>query len=236
MALHQQAVAAFQEHKDDGGDPGFSCQLVSGPKGVGKSNLMSCLALDFYMSGFEVVSNMSLLFGWHIESAVDIFSFGQLFPGRMVLVLDEIHRLLSRYRQASTGQNEFIGDGLAGLRKQRIHLLTGTSQEPEVALNFLRECDYILYPKRRKRYPQMGTGVGHYPDWCHLRVERIGPHPIQGQTIGEKYFGIQPPAAPSAGCSRASLPRTSTRPPPCSPRLRRCPRVRGPARTSRQRT
>lgn len=193
--LQAEAMAAFEEHKDDGGDPGFSCQLVSGEKGVGKSNLMSSLALGFLMDGYQVVSNMSLLFGFHIESAVDIFSFSKIMPGRLLLVLDEIHALLSRYRQSSLGQREFV-EGLAGLRKQRIHLLAGTSQEPELAMNFLRECDYIIYPKKPKRYPQMGRGEAHYPAWCHLRIEKIGPRPLQGQTVGEKFFGIRPTTRP----------------------------------------
>ena len=187
MDLHLEAVALHDQNKNVKDDPGFSNQMISGEKGVGKSNMMSMLAVDYYIRGFEVVSNMSLLFGWHIESAVDIMTFARVLPGRIVLVLDEIHLLLSRFRQSSTGQIEFIGGGIASLRKNRQHLLSGTSLEEEVANNFLKELDYIYYPKRRKRIPQMGAGVGHYPSWCHLRVEAVGPRPMEGQTIGERY-------------------------------------------------
>ena len=48
---------------------------------------------------------------------------------------------------------EFVS-GIAGLRKQRIHLLAATSQEPEVANNFIRECDWLYYPRRKKRFPK----------------------------------------------------------------------------------
>ena len=188
LGLHQQLVEEHNANRNTSGDPGFSCKLISGEKGVGKSNITSMLAMDYFRKGFHVVSNMSLLYGFHIESAVDILTFSQVLPQRLVLVLDEIHALLSRYRQGATGQMEFI-QGLAGLRKARIHLIGATSQEEEVANNFLRECDWIYYPKRRKRYPQMGQGVGHYPGWCHLRMEAVGPRPLEGQTVGER-FGI----------------------------------------------
>ena len=190
MDLHREAAALHDENKNATDDPGFSNQLISGPKGVGKSNIMSCMGLDYFIRGFEVVSNMSLLYGWHIESAVDIMTFARVLPGRIVLVLDEIHLLLSRFRQSSTGQIEFIGGGIASLRKNRQHLLSGTSLEEEVAHNFIRELDYVYYPKRRKRIPQMGDGAKHYPSWCHLRVEAVGPRPLEGQTVGER-FGIK---------------------------------------------
>ncbi len=186
LDLHREIEAKFARNRDTGGDPGFSCSLVSGPKGVGKTNLMSLFCIPYRQAGFEIISNLSLLFGWHIEGAVDIFAFSKVLPGRCILVLDEIQALLSRYRQGNTGQMEFVG-GIAGLRKQRIHLLGGTSQEPEVANNFLRECDWIYYPARRKRYPQMGQGQKHYPEWCHLRIEAVGPHPLRGKTVGEAY-------------------------------------------------
>ncbi len=186
LDLHREIEAKFARNRDTGGDPGFSCQLVSGPKEVGKTNLMSLFCIPYRQAGFEIISNLSLLFGWHIEGAVDIFAFSKVLPGRCILVLDEIQALLSRYRQGNTGQMEFVG-GIAGLRKQRIHLLGGTSQEPEVANNFLRECDWIYYPARRKRYPQMGQGQKHYPEWCHLRIEAVGPHPLRGKTVGEAY-------------------------------------------------
>ena len=186
LALHRELEAEFAQNKDNGGDPGFSCSLVSGPKGVGKTNLMSLFCIESRRAGFEVISNLSLLFGWHIEGAVDIFAFSKVLPGRCILVLDEIQALLSRYRQGNTGQMEFVG-GIAGLRKQRIRLLGGTSQEPEVANNFLRECDWIYYPARRKRFPQMGQGQKHYPEWCHLRIDAVGPYPLRGKTVGEAY-------------------------------------------------
>ena len=186
LALHRELEAEFAQNKDSGGDPGFSCSLVSGPKGVGKTNLMSLFCIESRRAGFEVISNLSLLFGWHIEGAVDIFAFSKVLPGRCILVLDEIQALLSRYRQGNTGQMEFVG-GIAGLRKQRIRLLGGTSQEPEVANNFLRECDWIYYPARRKRFPQMGQGQKHYPEWCHLRIDAVGPYPLRGKTVGEAY-------------------------------------------------
>ena len=187
LDLHKAVEAEYAEHKHDGGDPGFSCQLVSGPKGVGKTNFANLLAIPFRRAGYEVVSNISLLYGWHIETAVDIFAFSKVFTeGRCLILLDEIQSPLSRYRQANTGQMELIG-GIAGLRKQRIHLLGATSQESEVAMNFLRECDWIYYPAHRKRYPQMGTGQQHYPSWCHVRVDAVGPKPIEGKTIGEQY-------------------------------------------------
>ena len=188
MGLHRELEEEYARNKSAGGDPGFSCSLVSGPKGVGKTNLMSLFCIPYRRAGYEVISNLSLLYGWHIEGAVDIFAFSKMLPGRCILVLDEIQALLSRYRQANTGQMEFVG-GIAGLRKQRIHLLGGTSQEPEVANNFIRECDWIYYPSRRKRYPQMSDGHKHYPEWCHLRIEAVGPKPLRGKTVGES-FGI----------------------------------------------
>ena len=81
-ALHREVEAEFARNKNDGGDPGFSCSLVSGPKGVGKTDLMSLFRIPYRVAGFEVISNLSLLFGWHIEGAVDVFAFSKVLPGR----------------------------------------------------------------------------------------------------------------------------------------------------------
>ena len=90
------------ENMDTDDDPGFGLMLVSGDKGAGKTTLISLLAGDLYDRGFNVVSNISRLFGHQTRDVRDIFTFLKTFPEKTCFALDEVPALLSVYRQATS--------------------------------------------------------------------------------------------------------------------------------------
>ena len=135
LQLHQEAKAIHEANRNDDGDPGWSCELVSGPKGSGKTTFAGALALRYYLRGFFVVSNVSLLFGHHLESAVDLYAFSRMLPARCVVLIDELQQILGKYQMATAKAQSFIG-GLAELRKKRISLIGITSQEGEINPKF----------------------------------------------------------------------------------------------------
>ena len=95
LELHRALKEQHDSNKNDDTDPGFSSILVVGQKGEGKSNTAAHIAAGYYARGFDVASNLSLLFGHHIESSLDLFAFSRMLPGRCVIVVDEIQNLLS---------------------------------------------------------------------------------------------------------------------------------------------
>ena len=46
LELHHEAKAEHEANRNDDGDPGWRCELVSGPKGSGKSTFAGALALQ----------------------------------------------------------------------------------------------------------------------------------------------------------------------------------------------
>ena len=75
LELHRRTEELHQEHQDESADPGTVHIHVSGPRGSGKSNCVRSLARGYYEAGFTVISNMSLMFGWTLESAVELMTF-----------------------------------------------------------------------------------------------------------------------------------------------------------------
>ena len=167
IRLHHEAVALHTANRNDDDDPGYRNWLVSGPKGSGKTTLAARLALNFYLRGYNVCSNLSLLFGHVIEGdATSIYAFASKLPPRTVIVLDEVQQLLSRYSMASIKSQTFIG-GLAELRKRRISIISCSSQETELSPAFKYEIDSSLVSRAlggtcacpSKEKPTMTNGV-----------------------------------------------------------------------------
>ena len=172
-------------------DSGSGVLLMSGPRGAGKTNVASLLGRMFNDAGLYVFSNMSLLYGWQLD-AVDIFLFAQRVPAHSVLIVDELHALLNRYRQGTGRQLEFV-KALASLRKQRVWVIGITSQEGNVDNGFIGECDWRVYPSLRKHMPGKTFQAPH---WCYVQLDIIGQRPLRGRTLAEKFqiYPFGPPA------------------------------------------
>ena len=208
LELHRRTEELHLEHQDESADPGSIHLHVSGPRGSGKSNCVCAIARRYYESGFTVISNMSLMFGWTLESAVELMTFAHGMPQRMILIVDEVHALMSRYRQSSTGQLEFM-QGISGLRKARVSLLTASSQETELAANYLSQCQWLIYPSKPRIRPGRFQRRGeHYPMWCASIWRRYGPYPAAGGlTVEEKLLG-------SRRSNKSKVKKYTRRPPP----------------------
>ena len=209
LALHREVKAEHEANRRDDTDPGWRCELVSGPKGSGKTTFATSLALRYYLKGFFVVSNVSLLFGHHLESAVDLYAFSRMLPARCVVVVDELQQLLNKYGMATAKSQSFIG-GLAELRKKRISLIGITSQEGEINPSFLYEVDRTYYPRPRRFVRQPQRGEPHYDRWCHLRVVVAGPKPYayrSGKTVGERMGMSAPTKKPKLRAIKGYSPK-----------------------------
>ena len=207
--LHREAKLEHTANRRDDTDPGWNLSLISGEKGSGKTTFASALALKYYRSGFHVISNVSLLYGHHLESAVDLYAFSRMLPARCVVVIDELQQILGKYSMATSKAQSFIG-GLAELRKKRISVIAITSQEGEINPSFLHEVDRTYYPRPRRYVRLPSKGEPHYDKWCHLRVVVAGPKPYayrSGKTVGERLGLSAPTKKPKLKVIRGFTPR-----------------------------
>ena len=174
---HETIEAHHQANRDSVGDVDWGLHLVLGEKGAGKSTAATISAAAAYSAGRVVVSNLSLLFGWHVSDVRDVFAFGRSLPPGTLLVLDEIHALLSRYDQGSLRSRSMIS-AIAGLRKQRVQLLGISSQESLLSHDLREQTDYAhLVKPGRYRPPSRRNKEIAYPPWCHILVRSLGPRP-----------------------------------------------------------
>lgn len=179
-------------------DSSALARLVGGGEASGSAFSTGALILIF-LRDQPLKPAISLLFGHQTRDVRDIFTFLKTLPDKTCFALDEVHALLSVYRQATSRQAEFLSQ-LAGLRKRRITIIAGTSQERSVDHGFRGEVDWLYYPtpkryrpahkKRavRRRGDNLSAGYSHLPAWCHINVYAVGPKPWgAGKTLGEDY-------------------------------------------------
>ena len=162
----------------------YGVHLVCGPRRAGKSTLAGAMAMIYHQYGRNVVSNIGLLFGHRVD-VMDLYLMATRAPPDTVIVIDEIHALLSRYAQNALKARMLI-EALAGVGKKGLTVIGISQQEHNVSMDFKAECDWIHYPSRR--IPHRGdAGRSVYPPWAWLKDEVIGPHPVRGKSIGEQY-------------------------------------------------
>ena len=179
LERYERLEAQHQESRAAVGDVAWGLELILGEKGSGKSTYATAMAAKAYAAGRPVVSNLSLLFGWHIQDVRDVFTFGRSLPPGTLLVLDEIHSVLSRYDQGSLRSRSMIA-ALAGLRKQRIQLIGISSQEAMLSHDFRGEVDtaHLVKPGHYRPAESRGKKAA-YPPWCHITIRTLSPKPWQ---------------------------------------------------------
>ena len=112
---------------------GWANYMFSGPKGKGKSNMMSMFGLQRWMAGYYVFHNAGLLFGYRIGME-DIYNLGTTLPEKSVLIIDEFHQLFAS-RQTQTIRQQTAMQALDGFRKKQIVVIAVTQhQAPNLSL------------------------------------------------------------------------------------------------------
>ena len=160
---------------------GSDLTLFSGPRGSGKTLLAVVMALRFYRIGYMCISNFGVDFGHRLEGATDLLGIIRSHHNTMWL-LDEVHQLLSKWAQQSAFQREAVG-GIAALRKQLSGGLFVTSQEGDIGIDVKRELRWFIYPYQ----PRIPYVVSRAPGFLRTRARVVGPRPIRGTTLAEKW-------------------------------------------------
>ena len=176
----------YYREQNQGTEPpyDYGVHLVCGPRRTGKSTLAGAMAMIYHQYGRNVVSNIGLLFGYRVD-VMDLYLMATRAPPDTVIVIDEIHALLSRYAQNALKARMLI-EALAGVGKKGLTVIGISQQEHNVSMDFKAECDWIHYPSRRIPH-RSDAGHSIYPPWAWLKDEVIGPHPVRGKSIGEQY-------------------------------------------------
>ena len=162
---------------------GWANYMFSGPKGKGKSNMMSMFGLQRWMAGYYVFHNAGLLFGYRIGME-DIYNLGTTLPEKSVLIIDEFHQLFAS-RQTQTIRQQTAMQALDGFRKKQIVVIAVTQQEAETPANFRGEVDYIYTTEDTRR--KKAANGGYWPQWCCRDLVRVGPKPWRGRSVLENY-------------------------------------------------
>lgn len=188
-AEHQRNKARAADPEDPYELPalGWCSIFISGNKGDGKTTVAAALILPFYIAGYEVFHNSSLLFGVRIE-VMDLYLLGEVLKGNCILVIDEIHAILSRYAQGRLADRTAIA-GLATLRKKNVVIIAMTSQEATSSHEWRGEADFLIYVLDAP-FPDGDGFQWKAPPWCYKRLAIIGHRPWRGRMLAES-FGIK---------------------------------------------
>lgn len=171
---HRSAENAVMDAED------YGVYMVSGLRRQGKTLFATAWAELYFGAGRVVFSNLGLTFGYRI-AAMDLYLLATRVPRRSVVVVDEIHTLLSRYSQNARRERELIS-ALAGVGKREVLVIGITQQEEMVSHDFMRELDGLIYVRSRRR------AAPAYPPWCWVQAATLGPRPLAGRTIAEREY------------------------------------------------
>ena len=177
QAAHEANRKAAKEIED------YGVVLVSGRRRSGKSTWVSAIAETYYSAGRAVFSNIGLQFAYRID-AIDLYSLAKRVPAQSVVIVDEIHTLLSRYAQGRATDRALIA-ALAGVGKREVLLIGISQQAAQVSHDFRTELDYAFLVQPRAR-----TDAA-YPPWCYIKVTGVSK-PFQGRDPLEAAWDIPP--------------------------------------------
>ena len=122
---HQVARAAGHVRADD-----YGVYLVSGLRRQGKTLFGTSIGKTYFEDGRLLFTNLGVTIGYRI-SALDLYLLAKKVPRKAVVIVDEIHLLLSRYSQNARRERELIS-ALAGVGKREVLFIGITQQEENV--------------------------------------------------------------------------------------------------------
>ena len=164
-----------------------NCYAIFGERKDGKTLIATYLARVLRACGWEVVSNLGLLFGKKITTPEEFVKIVTQVRPHTCILIDEIHMYVNRLQTNRTISVEFYKD-LAAIRKQHFVLIGVSQQEESVANPFIRECKWAGYPK--PWYPNhksvgRGSQTWNYPPYSYKILERYFNPGRHGKTIRE---------------------------------------------------
>ena len=166
---------------------GQDCMLISGDRGAGKTLLAVYFALRFFIIGYNVISNISLDFGYRLSDGSDMLGLIKS-DHNTYWIVDEIHQMLNRFRQGAKFQKEIIG-AIAGMRKNLSGLSGITSQDWQLGMDVKSQFKWAFYPWRKPRHLCHPSLRAHWvPPYMRTHAWRIGPWPEEwrGSTLADK--------------------------------------------------
>lgn len=179
----EQVQAAHEANRGGREVLDYGVVLVSGRRRSGKSTWVSAIAERYYCDGRAVFSNIGLQFGYRLD-AVELYSLAKRVPARSVVIVDEIHTLLSRYAQGRATDRALIA-ALAGVGKREVLFIGISQQASQVSHDFRGELDYAFLIQPRPR-----TDAA-YPPWCYIQATGVSK-PFQGRDPLEAAWDIPP--------------------------------------------
>ena len=167
---------------------GEDCSLISGDRGAGKTWMSAYFAYRFYIIGYQVISNISLDFGYSMIDGSDILGIIRT-PKNFIWIVDEIHQALNRFRQGANFQRGVIG-AFAGLRKNQSCMFGITSQDWQLGMDIKSQFKWAFYPFKRPPSPSdpQWMKARRTPSYVRTQAWRMGPWPEEwrGSTLADK--------------------------------------------------
>ena len=169
--------------------------LVIGRQGSGKTLFLVKKAYEYYLEGKTIYSNIKLNFPFKHISLIDIIDCKLT---NAVVILDEIHLLLSA-RNSLSKQNRLICDGfLSMVRKMGLIVLASTQTERKVDVRFREEKDFLYVCNKYAYINNQWIQVLHDKDlnkniqiMIHLDIrEEFSMQWIAMSFLGNSYFDL----------------------------------------------
>jgi len=169
--------------------------LVIGRQGSGKTLLLVKKAYEYYKKGKTIYSNIKLNFPF---KPIDYNDIIECKLENAVVILDEIHLLLSS-RNSMSKINRLIVDGfLSMVRKMGLTIIASTQTERKVDVRFREEKDFLYACNKYAYINNTWQEVLHnqnldksVPLMIHLDIrEEFSMNWIAMSFIGNQYFDL----------------------------------------------
>lgn len=188
--LRRAALAQIEDqhqankHNPNKPDLGFGTEGYFGPMGFGKTTTAMGRAIEAYALGYKLITiNAGALIGYTPADPRDFYVLLASGIHDVVLLVDEVHTLMSAHAGATIRQREAI-DSMAGGRKMMIPQLYISKNERATAGALKGEVNWAFYPQPvgwEKWRDKMGDNPAArgFTDDCYIEHHRIGPDPYE---------------------------------------------------------
>ena len=163
---------------------GWGVEAFFGPMGFGKTTTAVGRALEAFVNGYKVISiNAGLLVGWTLADPKDYYLLLASGVEKCVVLVDEVHTLMSAYGGPTLRQREAI-DSVAGTRKMMLPQEYISQNEKVTAGALKAQINWVNYPEPvgwEKWKSKLGDepAARNFPEDCYIELHRVGPDPYE---------------------------------------------------------